>query len=92
MQPTQTSTPSKMPSNNIKNLIEDLKEIWIYFNASYFSSLAASIARRIQSVLKSKGNKSKYNTVSARVIREGAAQGSRGDNVIHTTPPRHSQY
>ncbi|MPC60062.1 hypothetical protein E2C01_054098 [Portunus trituberculatus] len=32
------------------------------------------------------------DTVSTHVIREGPARGNRGDDVIHATPPRHSQY
>lgn len=55
----KTKLESSHPSS-IKNLTEELKKIWIYFNASYFSTLAASMPRRIQSVLKSKGNMSKY--------------------------------
>uniref|UniRef100_A0A0N7ZCW1 Tc1-like transposase DDE domain-containing protein n=1 Tax=Scylla olivacea TaxID=85551 RepID=A0A0N7ZCW1_SCYOL len=55
----KTKLKSSHPSS-IKNLTEELKKIWIYFNASYFFTLAASMPRRIQSVLKSKGNMSKY--------------------------------
>lgn len=55
----KTNLEKSRPSN-IKNLTEELKKMWVHFDASYFSTLAASMPKRIQSVLKIKGNMSKY--------------------------------
>ena len=45
---------------NIKDLQEALKRLWINMDASYFAKLAESMPKRLQMVIKNKGNMSKY--------------------------------
>ncbi|KAG7158960.1 Transposable element Tcb2 transposase-like 3 [Homarus americanus] len=46
--------------SNIKNLQEELKKLWVNMDVSYFASLAQSMHKRLQMVLKTKGNMTKY--------------------------------
>lgn len=45
---------------SITDLKKTLKKMWITMDASYFANLASSMPKRIEMVLKSKGNMTKY--------------------------------
>lgn len=45
---------------NIEDLQEALKRLWINMEVSYFAKLAESMPKRLQMVIKNKGNMSKY--------------------------------
>ena len=50
----------KARPTSISSLKDKLKKLWITMDASYFENLATSMPRRLQMVLKTKGNMTKY--------------------------------
>jgi len=46
--------------SNINDLQEELKKLWVTLDSTYFASLADSMPKRLQMVINSKGEMTKY--------------------------------
>ena len=46
--------------SNINDLQEELKKLWVTLDSTYFASLADSMTKRLQMVINSKGEMTKY--------------------------------
>ena len=51
---------AKSRPTSIVSLKEALKKMWVTMDLSYFENLATSMPKRIQKVLKTRGNMTKY--------------------------------